>query len=497
MVHDKTERSIKLKLNNCYVKDKTGKLSLTTPKTIENKLANLITTVHNSVANELKMPKAMQHHQALYENDEKRKYDAKLLEKEPSPLKPVEHGRQAGITDTITVPGAKEYANAYRVKQLVVNNIVKSLKSWDGSYRTLPKAGWTINLSAILVMAHSEQRNNMLFVHIELEKTWYVLTFNIPKHARKRGKITSPTINYDPNTGVLSYYSTLQEKSKRTAFSSKYVIGLDRGVVEFGTWVLYDMGTGRGVLTGTLSDELKQLYGRVRSLESQVKRIREKADRLVGHRALKSTEYYGNLMGDLRAKRGRLTRLKNELAKGAAQELVALAGAFDNCAIAIEQLNWAGNWRSRVPFGLFAKWIEHFCERVGIICVRVSAAYTSQDCSCCGAERSGFFLDRTFVCKACGVMIDRDINAAVNIAARATKTVKKSAATRAKRKDLSLRVPLTPHKKIRTNFGLLAGLDDTGNNQHLRAILDSLGAVFEPVIINGNPTTRITVLLRV
>lgn len=129
MANGKTERSIKLKLNNCYVKDKTGKLSLTDPKIVEEKLANLISIVHDATANELYYKKALNHHQALYENDEKRTYEAGLTDKKPTPLKPVEHGRQAGITDTINVPGATNYSNAYRVKQLIVNNLVKSLKN--------------------------------------------------------------------------------------------------------------------------------------------------------------------------------------------------------------------------------------------------------------------------------------------------------------------------------------------------------------------------------
>jgi putative transposase len=55
----------------------------------------------------------------------------------------------------------------------------------------------------------------------------------------------------------------------------------------------------------------------------------------------------------------------------------------------------------------------------GRVVIAVPAAYTSQDCSACGARGHVARGERTFACEACGANIDRDTNAARNIRARA------------------------------------------------------------------------------
>ena len=52
--------------------------------------------------------------------------------------------------------------------------------------------------------------------------------------------------------------------------------------------------------------------------------------------------------------------------------------------------------------------------------VAVDPAHTSQDCSSCGHRRTNLTLaDRTYHCPACGLVLDRDLNAARNILRRA------------------------------------------------------------------------------
>jgi putative transposase len=51
--------------------------------------------------------------------------------------------------------------------------------------------------------------------------------------------------------------------------------------------------------------------------------------------------------------------------------------------------------------------------------VAVDPAYTSQDCSGCGHRNADLTLaDRTYTCSHCGLVMDRDRNAAWNILAR-------------------------------------------------------------------------------
>jgi putative transposase len=48
--------------------------------------------------------------------------------------------------------------------------------------------------------------------------------------------------------------------------------------------------------------------------------------------------------------------------------------------------------------------------------VAVNPAYTSQDCSGCGTRKTDLTLaDRVYHCRSCGLVMDRDCNAAQNI----------------------------------------------------------------------------------
>lgn len=61
----------------------------------------------------------------------------------------------------------------------------------------------------------------------------------------------------------------------------------------------------------------------------------------------------------------------------------------------------------------FRKWLEYFGLKFGRITVAVNPAYTSQECSHCGAVVKKSLSTRTHVCK-CGFVMDRDWNAAIN-----------------------------------------------------------------------------------
>ncbi len=70
----------------------------------------------------------------------------------------------------------------------------------------------------------------------------------------------------------------------------------------------------------------------------------------------------------------------------------------------------------------FRKWLEYFSVKFGRITVAVNSAYTSQECSNCGAIVKKSLSTRTHVCE-CGFVLDRDWNAAINILKLALSTV--------------------------------------------------------------------------
>jgi putative transposase len=66
----------------------------------------------------------------------------------------------------------------------------------------------------------------------------------------------------------------------------------------------------------------------------------------------------------------------------------------------------------------FASLLAYKAAWAGRRFVAVNPAYTSQDCSACGHRKTDLSLaDRTYTCACCGVVLDRDRNASLNILA--------------------------------------------------------------------------------
>jgi len=65
----------------------------------------------------------------------------------------------------------------------------------------------------------------------------------------------------------------------------------------------------------------------------------------------------------------------------------------------------------------FAAFLSHKAAWAGRSFVAVNPAYTSQDCSGCGHRQTLSLSDRTYTCPCCGLVLDRDLNAARNILA--------------------------------------------------------------------------------
>jgi putative transposase len=65
----------------------------------------------------------------------------------------------------------------------------------------------------------------------------------------------------------------------------------------------------------------------------------------------------------------------------------------------------------------FASLLSYKAAWAGRKYVAVNPAYTSQDCSGCGHRQALTLSDRTYTCPCCGLVLDRDLNASLNILA--------------------------------------------------------------------------------
>ena len=65
----------------------------------------------------------------------------------------------------------------------------------------------------------------------------------------------------------------------------------------------------------------------------------------------------------------------------------------------------------------FIRQMKYKCEWNGIEFIQVDRFYpSSKTCSCCGNIKKDLKLsDRTYICDKCGLIIDRDLNASINL----------------------------------------------------------------------------------
>jgi putative transposase len=74
---------------------------------------------------------------------------------------------------------------------------------------------------------------------------------------------------------------------------------------------------------------------------------------------------------------------------------------------------------SDASWGVFLGWVRYYGQIASVPVIAVPARFTTQDCSGCGFRVKKTLSMRTHICPSCGLVIDRDWNAAINILAAA------------------------------------------------------------------------------
>ncbi len=115
-------------------------------------------------------------------------------------------------------------------------------------------------------------------------------------------------------------------------------------------------------------------------------------------------------------------RQREDFARKQADALVS-----SNDLIAYEQLQIRNMVKNRhlaksihdAGWGTFLRWVRHYGVVHGIPIPAVEPQFTSQDCSACGTRVKKSLSVRTHMCPGCGVVLDRDHNAALCILQKA------------------------------------------------------------------------------
>ncbi len=114
----------------------------------------------------------------------------------------------------------------------------------------------------------------------------------------------------------------------------------------------------------------------------------------------------------------KVSRQRKDFATKAASALVISSDMIAYEALQIRNMiknHYLAKSISDAAWGLFLEWLRYYGTLHGIPIVAVSPRFTSQDCSGCGKRVQKSLSTRTHVCPCCGLVLDRDENAARNI----------------------------------------------------------------------------------
>lgn len=101
-----------------------------------------------------------------------------------------------------------------------------------------------------------------------------------------------------------------------------------------------------------------------------------------------------------------LVRTKPEFIAVEDLDISGMKEASNNLSKSIQKLMWYE----------FIRQLEYKCAFYGIKFVKVDRYFpSSQICSCCGKRMEMPLSERTYHCDSCGLVLDRDLNAAINI----------------------------------------------------------------------------------
>ena len=159
------------------------------------------------------------------------------------------------------------------------------------------------------------------------------------------------------------------------------------------------------------------------------KLLRQHANRLKRYQKMMSRRkynsvHYKDIKKTFDKKNSYIKNFRKDLIHKATTEIVK-----HNMVVAIEDLNVKGMMSnhklasaiSECGFGMIRRFLEYKSAKYGTLLLKIGRFFpSSKKCSGCGHVKENLSLsEREFICEECGMVIDRDTNAAINILAEA------------------------------------------------------------------------------
>ena len=224
-------------------------------------------------------------------------------------------------------------------------------------------------------------------------------------------KYSNPRITFD---GINWYISVGVEEGEYISEELKGVIGIDLGLKD--TAIL---STGKKYKNINKTAHIKRIEKRLKKLQRQVSRKYEQNRQ---GKIYNKTNNIVKLEKEINKLHKRLANIRNNYNHNITADIVNMNPA----KIVIEDLNIKGMMKNKHlseaigKQGLYeiTRQLDYKCKFKGIELVKADRFFpSSKTCSNCGHVKKDLKLsDRTYICPECGTVIDRDLNAAINLA---------------------------------------------------------------------------------
>lgn len=249
-------------------------------------------------------------------------------------------------------------------------------------------------------------------VNIEkIGKVKYKTDFEIP--LGRGNKFSNPRVSYKNGKWLLSFG---MECENQTPVLTDKPMGIDLGIKETMTVaygnesiIFHNINKSRSIRL--LNRQIKHLQ---RSISRKYEQNRQ-GNKFIKTRNIERAEE------KLRRLYARLTNIRNNYNHQCTHKLVSLLPS----RVVMEDLNVQGMMKnkhlskaiSEQCFFEIIRQMKYKCEWNNIPFYQVDRFYpSSKTCSCCGCIKTNLKLsDRTYKCSECGNVIDRDLNAAINL----------------------------------------------------------------------------------
>ncbi|MEK4500869.1 RNA-guided endonuclease InsQ/TnpB family protein [Bacillus sp. FSL R12-0069] len=232
----------------------------------------------------------------------------------------------------------------------------------------------------------------------------------IPKNAT----VKSGTVYQRAGRYFVSVLCELEEMATKLAIN-KIGLGIDLGVKGFAT-------RSDGIVHENINKTIKvkkiekRLKREQRSLARKFENLKKRGEKSVTNKRVNIDK---NVLR-VQKLHTRLANIRIEYVKSIVANVVKTKPTF----ITVEDLNVKGMMKNKhlsktiakQSFFAFKKWLLTKCEEYGIELRQVDRFYPSSKlCSCCSQKKADLKLsDRVYTCE-CGNVMDRDLNAAINL----------------------------------------------------------------------------------